>query len=68
MKVYNVWTIIEVEDTENDTFEDLKDEQVCVGHFKNFDGARSLQNSLNKEYSSNDDGWYENLINKIEVK
>ena len=68
MKVYNVWTVIEVEDTENDTFEDLKDEQVCVGRFKNFDGARSLQNSLNKEYSSNDDGWYANLINKIEVK
>jgi len=63
MKIYNVWTIVEVEDTDKDSFSDLKDEQVCVGHFKTLEEATGCQRELQKESDSVDSGWYGNLVN-----
>ena len=56
MKKYNVWTIIEIMDEENDTYEDLKDEQRLVGKFKSLDEAIDYSNQLQKEWDSTDEG------------
>ena len=55
MKVYNVWTMVEVEDTENDTFEDLKDEQTLIGRFNFIENARKYQNDLTTNRPFNED-------------
>ena len=56
MKKYNVWTMIEIADDENETYEDLKDEQRLVGKFKSLEQAIDYSNQLQKEWDSIDDG------------
>ena len=61
MKIYNVWTVVEVENTDEDSFKDLKDEQACVGHFRTLEEATSCQRGLQKDSDSIDEGWYAEL-------
>ena len=56
MRVYHLWTTIELEDTDDDYFEEL-DVPVSVGHFRTFDEATKYQLKL-----QTNEGWDTDLI------
>ena len=56
MRVYHLWTTIELEDTDDDYFEEL-DVPVSIGHFRTFDEATKYQLKL-----QTNEGWDTDLI------
>jgi|TARA_R100001530_G_scaffold1442_5_gene2677 hypothetical protein len=61
MRVYHLWTTIELEDTDDAYFEEL-DIPVSIGNFRTLDEAIAFQQRLEKEWNSIDSGWYTELI------
>ena len=61
MRVYHLWTTIELEDTDDAYFEEL-DIPVSIGNFRTLNEAIAFQQRLEKEWNSIDSGWYTELI------
>jgi|TARA_R110002020_G_C16252003_1_gene769888 hypothetical protein len=61
MRVYHLWTTIELEDTDDDYFEEI-DVPVSIGHFRTFDEATKYQIKLRDEWDHSPQEWYTDLI------